>query len=338
MSAPNPGAEAVGPSVRAGRLARLGAWATATPWRRRALVVGGLAAAVAAVVSGAFLDVLRVVGRTLAGVGPMQWADRAGAWHEVPVVLADRRNWGVRDTFLLADSAPPWVARAAGLVSKDLAVRRAPNPQVVGLLAVRVDMSAWRPRVWGRADWSRDSVEDLARQAGLAVAFNAAYFTDDGPLGVVISDGVRRSPQARHRAAHFLVGADGRARIVNRKRAPLGDAVQAFQGFPALLSGGRVYAYLRTGGRGFDAWTVDRRTAACIDRGGRLVFLVTDTHTNGLTLDELATVMGGLGCVDAMAFDGGSSTGFHIALPGWSRGLSNLEPVPVIVGLAPVVR
>ncbi len=331
MSAPNP-------AVPSGRRPRLWERVTATPWRRRALVVACLVTGVSVVVSGVAIDVLRVVGRTLAGVGPMEWADRAGAWHEVPVVLADRRNWGVRDTFLLAGGAPPWVERAPGLASKDLSVRRAPNPQVVALLAVRVETSAWRVRVWGRPDWSRDSVEDLARESGMSVAFNAAYFTEDGPLGVVVSDGVRRSPQARHRAAHFLVGADGRARVVNQKRAPLGDAVAAFQGFPALLSGGRVYAYLRTGGRGFDAWTVDRRTAACTDRGGRLVFLVTDTHTNGLTLDELATVMGGLGCIDAMAFDGGSSTGFHIDVPGWSRGLANLEAVPVIVGLTPAVR
>jgi hypothetical protein len=111
---------------------------------------------------------------------------------------------------------------------------------------------------------------------------------------------------------------------------------EGFQGFPAIMSAHETYAYMRYGGRGFDVWKVARRTAACIDGEGRVVLLVTDTLTNGLALTELATVLGGLGCVDAMAFDGGSSTGMALRLDGRRRDIPNVEPVPVVVGISPL--
>jgi hypothetical protein len=72
---------------------------------------------------------------------------------------------------------------------------------------------------------------------------------------------------------------------------------QAFQGFPAIMKAGEAYRYMRWGGRGFDVWSVDRRTAACVDRNGWVDFVVTRTLTNGLAFHELTTLLGGLGCV-----------------------------------------
>ncbi len=282
------------------------------------------------------MSIVRGAGRTLASVGPLEWQDRDGAWHTVPPPLASRRTWGDTDAFLRDPAGPTlaWTPRADGLASTDLVLRRTPNPVPVTLLVLRVDPAAWTFRVWGRADWSRASVSLLATEAEVPVAVNAAYFTEDGPLGLVVSDGVRRSAPARHRAAHFLVR-NGAPVVVNARRAALDGASQGFQGFPSIMTAGRVYAYIRDGGRGFDVRGVNRRSAACTTRSGHVVLLVTDTLTNGLSFSELATVLGGLGCRDAMAFDGGSSTAFVATLPGWRRDVQGLEPVPVILGLRP---
>ncbi len=286
------------------------------------------------------LDAARAVGQYVAGVGSLEWRGVDG-W--VPVRGADtrRRTWGSEHAFL----APAWRDVAPGLAIADVALHRPPNPLVVDVVLARVDPARWRFRVWGTPEFAPSAVDTLAERAGLALAVNASYFSDDGPLGLVVSDGAARGRQGKNRAAHFVVGAGGSGggsaggsgggapRIVNEKGAVLGPLVQGFQGFPAIMSGGHTYGYLRYGGRGFDVWRVDRRTAACTLGDGGVVLLVTDTLTNGLSLSELATVLGGLGCVDAMAFDGGSSTGLALRVPGHARTVANLEPVPVIVGI-----
>jgi len=308
------------------------------PRRRKRWPLLALAAVIAALATTSDLtfDAARALGQQLAGVGSLEW--RSGsAWTPVARADARRRRWAPEHAFL----TPEWDTIAPGLDVADLALRRPPNPLEVDVFLARVDPSAWRFRVWGTPDFAPGAVGELAARAGLMLAVNASYFSDDGPLGLVVSDGAARGRQGRNRAAHFLVGPaasgpareGGAPRIVNQKGAALGPLVQGFQGFPAVMTGGETYSYLRYGGRGFDVWRVDRRTAACTDRGGRVLLLVTDTLTNGLSLAELATVLGGLGCVDAMAFDGGSSTGMALRLPGHLRTVPNLAPVPVIVGI-----
>lgn len=305
---------------------------TSTPERPRAFRWGGLVvlAAILALLAASDLarDVARGLGQWAAGVGTLEWRAATG-WTPVTRTDARRRTWGPEHAFL----APVWTGVAPGLELSDLALRRPPNPLEVDVLLARVDPARWRFRVWGRPDFAPAPVDALAREAGLALAVNASYFSDDGPLGLVVSDGASRGRQGKNRAAHFVVPVGGGPRIVNQKGAPLGKLAQGFQGFPSVMTAGQTFAYLRHGGRGFDIGEVDRRSAACLDRAGRVVFLVTDTVTNGLSLDELATVLGGLGCVDAMGFDGGSSTGFALHVGGTRRVVPNLAPVPVVVGV-----
>lgn len=273
-------------------------------------------------------DVARALGQRAAGVGQLEWRAASG-WTAVPPAAARRRSWSAADAFLV----PAWSEAAPGLALADLDLRRPPNPLEVRVVLARIDPLRWRFRVWGRPDFAPGSVAALAAEAGLSLALNASYFSADGPLGLVVSDGAARGRQGRNRAAHFLVPVDAAPRVVNEKRASLPRLDQGFQGFPSIMTGGRTYAYMRYGGRGFDVWRVDRRSAACTLADGRVILLATDTVTNGLSLDELATVLGGLGCIDAMGFDGGSSTGFWARVGGARRAVANLEPVPVIVGV-----
>ena len=267
--------------------------------------------------------------RWVAGAGALEWRASAG-WLPITRDQARRRDWRQEHAFLAA----PWEETAPGLDTAELSLRRPPNPLEVGVFLARVDPARWRFRVWGRADFRPGAVSDLADEAGLALAVNASYFAEEGPLGLVVSDGVARGRQGRSRAAHFVVPKGGAPRVINEKEAVLPPLEQGFQGFPAVMTGGRTYGYLRYGGRGFDIDAVERRSAACVLRDGRVLLLATDSLTGGLSLRELATVLGGLGCVDAMAFDGGSSTGLSSRL-GAGRTIPNLKPVPVIVGVSP---
>jgi len=299
------------------------------PWR--ALVLASFAV-LAALVAASDLarDVARGLGQWAAGVGSLEYATPAG-WTPVPSEAARRHTWAAKDAFL----DPGWRDAAAGLALGELRFRRPPNPLEVSVFLARVDPAAWRFRVWGRPDFAPGSVAELATEAGLSLAMNASYFSAEGPLGLVVGDGAVRGREGANRAAHFLVPVGGAPRIVNAKKPTLPRLEQGFQGFPAIMSGGRTFAYLRYGGRGFDVWSVDRRSAGCILADGRVVLLATDTVTNGLSLDELATVLGGVGCVDAMAFDGGSSTGLALHVGAERRTIANIEPVPVIMGVEP---
>lgn len=302
----------------------------AAPPRRRLPVLLGLVIAVLGV-GGLALVAPRMIGTFLAGTGGLRWSDGESPWTEVTVEQHNRRLWGPVDAFL----TPRWTPIAPGLSTARLEFGRGPDPLGVGVIVTRFDPSGWRFRVWGRPDWKPGAVAELAAEAGVPFAVNASYFSDEGPLGLVISEGMRRNAQGTRRAAHFLV-IDGRPRIVNAKKAPLSAATEGFQGFPAIMSEGRTFAYMRDGGRGFDVWVADRRTAACLDRANQFLIVVTDARLGGLSLDELATVMGGLGCVDAMAFDGGSSTGMVLRWGDTQLGVGNQTEVPVILGAEPM--
>ncbi len=268
---------------------------------------------------------VRVVGR-----GHLYWSDGESGWVEIPLSLRVRRHWGEADRVVV----PRYRELSPGLELGELSFLRPPDPREVEVVVVRVDPGQWQFRVWGRDDWSRASVSTLAGEAGLALAVNGPYFAADGPLGLVVSDGRVRNRQGSRRAAHFVVGAGETApRIVNEKKAQLGKLDQGFQGFPSIMSDGRTFAYMRTGGRGFDVDAIDRRTAACTDGDGKVLLLVTDVWTAGLSLADLATVLGTLGCVDAMAFDGGASTALSARVGEFALEVGGFDAVPVVVGI-----
>lgn len=273
----------------------------------------------------------RRVGVWLDGVGELEWRGQ-GDWTSISGADAGRRLWGPRDAFLV----PRWTALAPGLELGEVDLRRKPAADGFDLVLVRVDPAGWRFRVVGGPAWEEKSVHEHARDAGLVLAVNASYFSDEGPIGLVVSDGALRHRQSRRWAAHFFVDAPGAVpRIVNQKNAPAVGVDQAFQGFPAIMTDHRTYPYMRVGGRGFDVYRDERRTAGCVTGDDRVLLVVTDTFSGGLSFDELATVMGGLGCEDAMAFDGGSSTALHLDVAGQRRMVPGYARVQVVLGLSP---
>ena len=167
----------------------------------------------------------------------------------------------------------------------------------------------------------RWSLADAPAEA--VVALNAGQFGANGPWGWVVREGTeRQAPGRGPLAPAVVVDRDGRVRIVpadsiEAVRAA-GTAVEAFQSYPALLSGnGEVPAALRTEGAGVDLRHRDSRLAIGELRDGRLLIVLTrfeglggvlDNLPFGLTTPEMAALMGALGASRAVLLDGGISS------------------------------
>ncbi len=274
----------------------------------------------------------RIIGefRILGRRGALAW-QVDGQWRSVTSEDRRRRRWGPHDAFLRDGLS--FDVLEPGLELARLRYRRDPNPADYELLVVRVDPELWSFRVRGEEDFRRASISELAGDANIAL--NASFFAEEGPVGLVLQDGIERVPQGSARAAHFLVDPVYGPRVDNRKGASLEGVEHGVQGFPAIMSGGETYSYMRVGGRGFPVHQLSRRTAVCLDWEGQVLLTVTDTPLNGLTLNELATVLGGLGCEDAMGLDGGSSTALYVRAGERSVTVDARDGIPVAILVEP---
>jgi hypothetical protein len=166
--------------------------------------------------------------------------------------------------------------------------------------------------------WSIDSAS-----ADAPLAVNGGQFTDAGPWGWLVRDGVElRAPGTGPLSAAVVVDTTGRVRLVppDSIAALRGDpaVAQAFQSYPALLAGdGEVPAALRVPGLGVDLQHRDARLAVGELRDGRLLLALTrfegfggvlSNLPFGFTTPEMAAVMGALGCRRAVLLDGGISS------------------------------
>jgi hypothetical protein len=172
----------------------------------------------------------------------------------------------------------------------------------------------------------RQRLEPWCAAHGVSEALVGGFFTrpDWVPLGEVRTHGVARehvpfdAPWHTVRACVHVEG--GAARIARRNclaAEPRGDLLQAG---PLLVAGGEVVydpdaddEGFRAAAHQFDPDPTDGRhpRAALGLAPGRIVAVAADGRSRrdaGLTLLELAQLMVGLGCTDAMNLDGGGST------------------------------
>lgn len=194
---------------------------------------------------------------------------------------------------------------------------------------------------------ARWTAEDIP--AGAALAFNVGQFRGDTPWGWLVDAGRERQPRGQGSLATAVIldHGGGAMLVAERDSARLLDAPVAvgFQSFPTLLMRGEIPAELRTDGRGVDLGHRDSRLALGILPDGRLLVALTrfdglngavDELPVGLTVPEMAALMGGLGAADAVMLDGGISGQLAIrdrqgdvtVMRGWRR-------VPVGLVLTP---
>ena len=183
---------------------------------------------------------------------------------------------------------------------------------------------------------------------GAALALNAGMFVEQLPWGWVVMNGRERLPPGIGPLSSALVGlADGSlvwldGDDVTSWRGRI-DVSFAFQSYPTLLAGdGEVPLALREGT--INTTHRDARLALGLDRQGRLLIALTrfdaipgaDRLPFGLTVPEMAAVLGSLGARQAMLLDGGISAQLAIVdSAGTTKAWKGLRKVPLALVAKP---
>jgi hypothetical protein len=211
-------------------------------------------------------------------------------------------------------------------------------------VALRLDTAFTAP---GRMPaWTAEAAADAARAGALLLAVNAGQFAHARPWGRVVLDGRASGTVGSGSLVSTLaVDADGAVRLLHGDSLARTPARWAFQSYPTLLAGGVVPAPLRVAGTGLDVAHRDARAAVGLDDRGRLLVAITrfdalGAHLGfipfGLTVPEMAAVMGALGARDAVMLDGGISA--QMVLRGAADGVRTwpgLRAVPLALVAAP---
>lgn len=276
--------------------------------------------------------------RIVAVAAALAAASPADAQEPLPPSRLAVRAGGAWRTWWRSDAAPGQWREARPLVARAVKWRRVATGVETGALKLAGSGEAWRtqivlvridPRVHtlrlaegasrglleGR--WTVDSAPGEAR-----VALNAGQFRFGTPWGWVVHEGYEVLPPGRGPLA-MAIAQDSSGRVqwiedpeIERAHAALHPRV-AFQSYPALLAGdGRLPAPLQAPGRGIDVAHRDARLAIGELRDGRLLIALTRFDALGttfgpvpfgLTVPEMAAVMGALGARRAVLLDGGIS-------------------------------
>jgi hypothetical protein len=227
-------------------------------------------------------------------------------------------QWTAADALLA--TAVSWRGGQPGIEWAELPIAGRGEARFVKLVLARIDPRVTRLSLaWGlgndRPAWSIEQAGDAA------VALNAGMFVDRLPWGWVVTDGWERLAPGQGPLSSALIGLrDGSLAWVDgddvstwRGRQ---DIAFAFQSYPTLLiADGRVPTAIQAPGA-IDLEHRDGRLALGLDRDGRLLVVMTRLDTNipaadrlpfGLSVPEMAAVMGSLGARQAVLLDGGIS-------------------------------
>lgn len=244
-----------------------------------------------------------------------------GAWREW--WRADRApaRWAASEPTLSA--AIRWHASAPGVEWGDAELSARGEGWRTRLIVVRIEPSRQRfalQLAQGEnfaPSWTIDSAGDSA-----LVGVNAGQFNRMLPWGWLVQNGRELSPPGVGPLSMAVVfDSTGAVRLVSADSLAsvrgAGGIANAFQSYPTLLTGdGTVPADLLADGRGVDLRHRDSRVAIGELRDGRLLLAMTRFNALGdaaaavpfgLTVPEMAALMGALGCRRAVSLDGGIS-------------------------------
>lgn len=239
-----------------------------------------------------------------------------------------------------------WTATAPGVEHAMLTVSAGGPTAAVELVLARVTPDSVRFQLaWDRQPEDGQPRWDLGRTpADALLAFNAGMFLGTVPWGWVRMDGNDRLLPGRGPLSSALaidtagrihwVDGDNVAALQTRR-----DITLAFQSYPTLLTGaGVIPAALRQGAL-INRAHRDIRLGVGLDRTGHLLVVLTrcalpfpaaDRLPFGLTVPEMAQVMGALGARQAMLLDGGLSAQLQLRdASGQPRRWEGLRKVPL---------
>ena len=261
-----------------------------------------------------------------------------------------RRLWSSDDAPVVARSTlladvMRWRAGASGVEWGELQLGGSGEAWRTRLIVARVDPARVRLALDTAFTRQREAAWTLARAPRLAVlAVNAGQFEATMPWGWVVLDRRRwLPPQHGPLSSALMQDSSGALRWI-RGGDVAGIAAEpgikwAFQSYPAIIAGDSVLPPLRASSAGIDVTHRDARAGICLMHDGRLLVALTrfdglgrSLHfvPFGLTVPEMAAVMGSLGCRDAMLLDGGISARLRVRdAKGVAHDWEGLRPVPL---------
>ncbi len=258
-----------------------------------------------------------------------------GRWQEWYIADSAPASW--RAPLPLVADAVAWSPSAHGLEVGTLRLSGPGEAWRVGVVLVRIDPATVRWDLhWGmvaddRKAWTIDSAP-----ANAILAMNAGMFNAGAPFGWTVIDGQEQGTIGTGAIAPaFVVDSLGKAALVPAESLHIRRSARGvrtvFQSYPELLrDDGLVPPMIRRGTAAIDLEHRDGRIAlghlrdghwlVALTRfegaGGKLSFLPF-----GLTVPEMAALMGALGCDRAVSLDGGISAQLAVrdTVGAWER-------------------
>ncbi|MDP8222320.1 MAG: phosphodiester glycosidase family protein [Candidatus Lernaella stagnicola] len=182
-----------------------------------------------------------------------------------------------------------------------------------------------------------ENMSAVAQRTGAVALMNASYFEADMKvMGLLVSGGKVLSPLRQggrvHHGVFFVRGR--KAYLKHRSNVNPAAMDEAFQAGPWLVTDGKPRLRFR------NADVVTRRSVLGVDAKGRVVFAATDAILGGLTLPELAGLLGGpepegLEMWRVINCDGGTSTQMMLRHRRKSLTIRSSIHVPVYLGVFP---
>jgi hypothetical protein len=264
-----------------------------------------------------------------AGPGDARLAVRtASGWTTFWRESSAPARWDAPDTAVT--SALAWHAGSSGIAWGELELAGSGEAWRTRLVVARIDPVLVRLTLVNGVSpggiepvWKVEDAPDSA-----LLALNAGQFAGAAPWGWVVHAGREYLPPGRGPLATAIIVEEGGSvsfadgagialrRRSGRARHPA-RVVEAFQSYPVLLTGeGEVPALLRVPGPDIDLGHRDARLAIGQLTDGSLLVAITRFDALGeslggipfgLTVPEMAAVMGALGCRRAVSLDGGVS-------------------------------
>ena len=302
----------------------------------------------------------RLAGLALIGLAGGAGAQAPPARGAAPLpasALAVRAGDGWRVWWRAAEAPARWDRGDPALLA---GVRwRTASPGVEwGALSLAGSGEAWRTRVilaridprrvrltldtaFTRTMYAAWTLDRAPRDAVFAV--NAGQFLRAMPWGWVVLDGHQFLPPG-HGPLAVAVAMDSSGTLHwlpadDAARRPPARIAWAMESYPALLSDGAVPLALRAAGQGVDVAHRDARLALGRLPDGRLLVALTRFDALGgalgeipfgLTVPEMAGLMGALGCRDAVLLDGGISAQMLVRdTTGATRAWHGVRKVPM---------
>ena len=196
---------------------------------------------------------------------------------------------------------------------------------------LRVDTRRFEFRALRPLSEKIDSVASMVKRSGAVAGINGSFFFENlEPMGLLISEGIQSHSLRKVDWGVFSLTHSGRAALVHTREWKKQEEIAfAIQTGPRLVVDQQPLTFR-------DNYA--RRSALCILAPTTVMVVGT---SNAVRMRDLAVFLskpkkdGGLGCIQALNLDGGSSTHFVMPRGAEEMGIHGFDRVPVGIGIFP---